>query len=281
MSAVTDRVERFAEGDLAGTFRSTAKYGWIAKGLLYSGMGLLGLSLAFQNWSTDENASQRGALNVIADQPLGRVVVLVLAVGLALYAVWQLADSVVGLEDDTQDLLAIFQRMGLFGLSIFYGFLSLGAFELAIRGGSTGSGDGGMFSPSGLARTLMHYPLGRWAVAAAGLITLAVGLYHVWKSWGFRFLEDLDDDVGENMRRFGRFFGTYGMLARAAVLATAGYLVIEAAWTFDPEKAGGFDEALRELAVHPAGTPALAVVALGFVSAGIYDAVTYRHQTID
>lgn len=275
MTALT--VDGFAD-----VIRDSTKYGWIAKGLLYSGMGILGLSLGLRSWSTGEEATQNGALNVIAEQPFGRIVVTVVAFGLLMYSLWQLVQSIVGIEQDTDDPLSLLERIGAFGLSIFYLFLAIAAFELAIRGGSSGSGSGGSrFSPDNLARNTLQYPLGRWVVALVGIVTVGIGVYHLWKVYGLRFLDDLDDDLSPGMRRFGAIFGTYGMLARAGVLVVAGYLVIEAAWTFDPEKAGGFDQALRELAVHPAGTVALIVMAVGFIAAGLYDAVTYRHQTIE
>ena len=61
--------------------------GWIAKGLVYLLMGATATSIARQR-PTDDQASPKGALGQVLDQPGGRVLLGVLAVGLVLYTAW-------------------------------------------------------------------------------------------------------------------------------------------------------------------------------------------------
>ena len=52
--------------------------------------------------------------------------------------------------------------------------------------------------------------------------------------------------------------------------AIVGILVLVAAITFDPNKAGGLDDALRTLAAQPFGAVLLVIVALGLAAYGVY-----------
>ena len=59
-------------------------------------------------------------------------------------------------------------------------------------------------------------------------------------------------------------------MARGVVFALAGVFVISAAVNYNPDKAGGLDRALRELADTSAGPWLLGVVAVGLMMFGVY-----------
>ena len=61
-----------------------------------------------------------------------------------------------------------------------------------------------------------------------------------------------------------------GTAARGAVFALAGVLVIEAAVTYKPSKAGGIDKALLTLRNQPFGEFLLILAALGLIIFGVY-----------
>src|SRR5215216_7289268 len=63
-----------------------ARAGYAAKGVVYCVVGLLALLAAFGNGG--ETTGSRGALQKILGQPFGVVLVSLLAVGLAGYAIW-------------------------------------------------------------------------------------------------------------------------------------------------------------------------------------------------
>ena len=69
-----------------------------------------------------------------------------------------------------------------------------------------------------------------------------------------------------------------GTAARGMVFALAGFFVVQAAVTFEPEKARGLDGALRSLVKTPLGPWLLVVVALGLVAFGIYGLAEARYR---
>src|SRR5687768_572715 len=64
-----------------------ARFGYAAKGVVYCIVGALAALVAFGYGG--ETTGSRGALDTIANQPFGRVLLGVVAVGLAGYALWQ------------------------------------------------------------------------------------------------------------------------------------------------------------------------------------------------
>src|SRR5215203_5070451 len=70
-----------------------ARIGWISKGIVYTLVGVLALTVAFTEpgqASPEGEASQSGAINRVAQASYGTIALLVIAVGLILYAIWRI-----------------------------------------------------------------------------------------------------------------------------------------------------------------------------------------------
>lgn len=71
-----------------------------------------------------------------------------------------------------------------------------------------------------------------------------------------------------------------GTVARGLVFALAGVLVIDAAVTYQPAKAGGLDTALKTLRDQPFGVFALIVAAIGLIIFGVYGLCEARWRKV-
>ena len=80
--------------------------------------------------------------------------------------------------------------------------------------------------------------------------------------------------------RLGERLGMIGTAARGAVFAFAGGLVIEAALTYNPAKAGGIDKALLTLRNQPFGAVLLGLAALGLIIFGTYSLCEARWRRV-
>lgn len=265
--------------------RQFLMFGWLAKGLIFALIGVLALELARRGYSS-QDADQTGALQALAEGPAGRVLVLVVSIGLLLFAGWQIWMAVVRSSDDDSDLetaFSIVRRIGWFFLGLVYAFLALTGLQLAIFGdtSSSGSGASSSTSPEGLTELLFRVPGGRLIVVAIGIGTAVVAAYHLWKGVRQGYLGDIDTSgLGEAYRRFLLITGTAGFAARALLMFVTGWLFISAAVNYDPDRAAGIDDALNSLARAPAGTFVLAACGVGLVAAGFYDMTTFRRQRI-
>lgn len=259
--------------------RPVLSAGWLAKGLLFVIIGTLAIEIARSGYAT-ERADQRGALAALAEAPAGRILVLAVSVGLLLYASWQAWTAVV---DDGTKPIDIAKRIGWVGLAIVYALLAETGLRIALGGASRSSDSaGGPTSPSGLTRRLLEVPGGRYLIVLIGVGVGVVAAYHLWKGISGDYLDDIATDTTGRLHRLGlRIAGAVGFVARASVLAIAGWLFLDAGWSFRPDRAAGMDESLRALSTAPLGQLLLVVTGFGLSTAGLYDMVTFRRQRID
>ncbi len=75
-----------------------ARPGLVARGLLYGVVAVLAVRVA--QGHQEVQPDKQGALQTVVRQPLGRVLVLLLAVGFAGYALWRFVEAAVGPPDE-------------------------------------------------------------------------------------------------------------------------------------------------------------------------------------
>src|SRR5439155_11326729 len=75
-------------------FELLARSGFVARGFIYGIIGLLAVKLALGDGGKTTN--QKGALKTIAHQPAGKVLLILMAVGLAGYALWRFVRAALG-----------------------------------------------------------------------------------------------------------------------------------------------------------------------------------------
>ena len=132
-----DKAKR--EGDkLAGAkpLGWLARAGFIARGVIYVIIGILALKLALGDGGKATN--QQGALTTIAQQSFGEVLLILVAIALAGYALWRLVRAAVGhgaeQRDDGTD------RLAAVGSGIAYAILCVTAVEILIGSGRAARG---------------------------------------------------------------------------------------------------------------------------------------------
>jgi len=87
-----------------------------------------------------------------------------------------------------------------------------------------------------------------------------------WTTAFIRYFEALP----ARRRKVIVWLGRVGTIARGVVFAVSGLLAVVAAWTVDPEKAGGIDQAFRTLLEQPFGTALVVLLGAGLLLFGVY-----------
>jgi hypothetical protein len=251
-----------------------ARLGLAARGVLYMVIGILAVRIAFGHSS--EKANQSGALQEVAAQPFGRVLIWVIAIGLVGYALWRLLTALLGTSADPAATGAK-ERVKALAEGIGYGSIAVLALRIALNGGSSRSSGGG----SKQAATALSWTGGQFLVGALGVLIAGVGAYLIVEGWRADFTKELKlGMVGPTARKVLVQLGRFGRIARGAAFALIGVLVVIAAVTYDPSKAQGLDGALRTLAQQPFGAWLLALVAIGFVAYGLYGLAESRLRRV-
>jgi hypothetical protein len=256
----------------SAAFEALARAGFLARAAIYAIVGILAIKVAVGAGGTTTN--QQGALETIAHQPFGKVLLVLTACGLGGYAFWRFTRAALGHGPEESD--STFDRIAAVGSGIVYAGLC--AIAVEILAGSSGGGSG---SPRKTTAGIFGWPGGVWLVGAAGVGLVGVGLYQGYRAVTQDFLESSKtEEMGAATRRWVALIGTVGHLARMVVFVLVGAFLLDAAVSFDPNKAVGLDGALARLAHRPYGSYLLGIVAAGLIAFAVYSASDARYRRI-
>jgi fumarate reductase subunit D len=253
-------------------FEWLARAGFVARGLIYGIVGILAIKLAFG--AGGKTTDQQGALKTIAAQPFGKVLLILVAIGLAGYALWRLVHTLIGHGPEESD--STFDRVAALGSGMVYAGLCAIAVEILLGSGGSSSG-----SPQKTTAGVFGWPAGTWLVGIAGAVLIGIALYQGYRGLSKDFLKDSKtEEMSPTVRRWIEWIGTFGHLARTVVFGMVGVFLIKAALDFNPDKAVGLDGALAKLAQASYGPFLLGFVAAGLVAFGVYSLTDARFRRI-
>ena len=246
--------------DLAGEgrFQHWTRVGFVARGLLYIIIALLVLG-------TGRTEDLTGALEYL-NQGVGRLLLMVLAAGLATYGLWRLADAAFGIENPGSDGKALRKRGAAGVIGAIYLYLAWKAARILLNG------DAGESSTQQQADTVLDLPGGQWVLALAALILVVAGAYQVRKAYKCEFLDRLDIAAREPLVKW---LGRIGYTARGVIFVAVAVLIGRAAIDEQSTEAGGMEQALDLLS-----GPLLYAVAAGLMLFGIFSIIEARYRRI-
>jgi hypothetical protein len=243
------------------------RLGYITYGAVQVMLSLLIVQVALGADQAD--ASTSGAIREVAVQPLGRLLVILIGIGMLLLALWQALVAVSRNEGAWETASAV-------AASLAYAVLSGLAFWIAIGGRSGRDSDERAEQATG---TVFDLPGGRWLVLVSGLLIVALGLRQVFQGVTSAFADDLRGAaLAGGSGAVVLWSGRVGYVARGVAYAMVGGLLTAAALRYEPEQAGGLDEALKTLRDQPAGPLLLVAVAVGFASFGLFCFARARYE---
>ena len=255
----------------AKTLGWLARAGLVARGVVYGIIGILALKLALGDGG--KATDQEGALQTIAHQSFGELLLVLVAIGLGGYALWRLIRAAVGHGAEQRD--SGFDRISALDSGIAYGLLCIAAIGILTSSG------GGSGSTKQTTSGVLGWTGGTWLVGIAGAILIGVALYQAYKGLARKFLEDAKTgEMSEGVEKAYTALGVFGIVARAVVFALIGYGLIKAAVDYNPKEAVGLDGALRELAHASYGPALLGLVAAGLIGFGLYSIVDARYRKV-
>jgi hypothetical protein len=217
------------------------------------------------------SASNKGAIQHLAQNGLGLFFLYVAAVGFLALVAWQALEAIWGHTDEDGGKRT-FKRVISAGKVVLYGYLAFSCFKTAIGSSSSGGGTDSMTSK------LMDLPAGQILVGLVGVGVLATAGFLAYRGWKEKFRSKLD--VEGNTGKDGKAYillGKIGYIAKGVALAVVGFLFLYAAISHDSSKSGGLDQALHKILQQPFGGPILVVIALGFAGYGVFCFAWARH----
>ena len=258
-----------------GWYAALARAGLVAKGLSFGIVGLLAVKLAVGDGG--KATSREGALQTLARHGFGKLLLVLLAIGFAAYAIWRFVQAFAE-RDENGKAKEWGKRAGYVGRGLIYAGLAVSTVKILL-------GPGGGQSQNGKAHkttaVVLSWPAGTWIVGIAGAAIIGFGLWNFYRGIARKF-EDRwrTEQMSQAARTWGGRVGVVGHLARAVVFALIGIFVIKAAVDYNPKDAIGLDGALQKLAQASYGPYLLGLTAAGLVSYGLYCLVDARYRDV-
>jgi Domain of Unknown Function (DUF1206) len=265
---------------LAHTWRDPlGRAGLATRGALYIVLGILAIQFA-RGEVGGEQVNQTGAFETVAQQPFGKVLLILMVLGLLALTVWRLIQAFVGDPIEGEEAK---DRVKFVGKAIIYGVLTGTAIKVTIDAWSAGpdqtaAQNAGDQQQQQTTSTLFDLPAGRLIVAAIGLVLIGVALYHAWhhvvQASFMKRIAAPSEKAGTVIEGLGRF----GYAARSVVFLISGIFFLVAAVQYDPNESRGLSGSLQELAQHSWGRVVLWATAVGLFCFGLFCLAESRYR---
>lgn len=253
-----------------------ARFGYGSRGVVYILVGGLAVLAALGPWGSTTDS--RGALLTVLGQPLGRAWLGVICLGLALFTMWRLAQSIFDADRLGKSLPMLLRRGSYLlsaavnaGLAFFAVSLVFG-----VAGGSTGEQDEGM---DGWADWLMHLPFGNWLTIASGLAISISGIFLLWQAWKGDVI-GVYLDCPPAQRWWVIPTGRIGFAGRGVVFTIIGGFFALAGYRGKSSEARGLAGALDALSHQPLGWLLMGTTAAALFAFGLYGLIQAAYRRI-
>lgn len=247
-----------------------ARLGFVAKGIVYALIGVLALQVAT---GSSERTDQKGALQKVAEQPFGSLVLWLMALGFAAYAAWRFSEAAWGRRDEPDEKKRTAKRIGSAANGLVYLFFGVLAVKTVLGGSSS--------SQRGWTAKALDHTGGQTLVVVVGLVVIVIAIGLAVRGLKTDFEKHLDvAHMSPTTYSAVRRLGQIGYVCRGGVFALVGIFVIKAAVDHKPGQARGFDVALKSVAHAPFGQFLLIVAALGLLCFGAYCLAEARYRRL-
>jgi hypothetical protein len=235
---------------------TAARVGYAGRGAVYLIIGAFAVLAAL---GSGRAKGQKAALQEVLEQPLGEVLLALVALGFLGFAVWR------GLQAFLDaDHYAVYVGLAVATVSIILG---------------TGSGEGGDQSARDWTAFLMAKPFGQWLVAVVAAVIAGAGIGFALRGCKRDFEPRLA--LTPTARRWVEPLGRAGFVARGIVFLLMAWFLVQAALHANAREAHGLGGALRALQSEPYGSVLLGLTAIGLFAFGAFQFATAVYRRID
>jgi hypothetical protein len=253
-----------------------ARFGFVAKGVVYVLLGILAVMAAIGQGSSKQ-ANRNGVLELIFEQPFGRILAILLVIGIIGYAIWRFIEAIKDPYHEGSDSKGIVKRIGYFVSGLVYTGFALSIIKLL-----AGSGSGSSNSRQTLTAKVLQMDAGPFLVILAGAIIIIVGFVQFYKAYKTKFTKHLNtQSLSSNEKEWVTRIGRIGYAARGIVWLIIGYFVVRAGIESDASQVKSSQGVFSFLEQLSYGQWILLAVAIGVVAYGVFQFVKARYYQIN
>jgi hypothetical protein len=251
-----------------------ARLGYASKALIYAIVGYLALMAALRQGGRVTDTS--GALRVVVDEPFGRLLVLVLGIGLCGYAAWRILDAIQDPDRRGTEVKGLITRIGNAVRAVVYGALGIEAIKLFRGLGGSNGQEAQMWTAR-----LMDWPGGAWLVGLGGAIVAVYGVSEIIAAFRGGYSRTLDTAaIPARFRATAETISRVGIGARGVIITVLGTFLVRAALQQDPSEAQGTRDSILTLTNLMPGRTALFFIGIGLLAYAFDQLLHARYRRI-
>lgn len=250
--------------------KNFARFGMAAKGAVYCLIGVLTALAAFGQGG--EKSGSKGALQYLAGQSYGQILLVIMGIGLLGYLFWRMYQVFANPNEFEDNLKGYGKRIGYFISGLIYGGLAVYSLKLAFGSGSS-SGSGGMMGG------IMSGSNGDTIAIIIGIGIAIKAIYDLYRAYSNKFREEVEEaGLGPKEQKLLINAGKFGHTARGAVLGLMAYLTLKSGLSSGSNiktQTDAFSYIQSEF-----GSIVLGIVAIGLAGYGVYMLIKAKHPSI-
>lgn len=247
------------------------RLGYLAKGVIYSLIGVLALRLAL-GWSGGRLTDPSGVLRTLLSQPFGPIMLAVIGFGIVGYSAYYIVEAAAGWRHHGGGRRGWTDRGLTMIKAAVYGAIGVQALLVVffdrLPTDHTEQGAG----------TVMRLPLGPWLLIAIGIGVVLYGISQFRMAWRGGVDEDIDVARVRREASWILPLGRFGIAARSVILVLMGATFARSGWRERASDADGYREALRTIASFEPWL--LTAIGAGLLAFGLYQLCHARYARL-
>jgi hypothetical protein len=253
--------------DKSEKFEWLIRTGYFSRAVLYILLGAIALFGAGQvAQGTD------GVFRAVENFPAGTVLLWILAIGLAGYALFRLCSPLFDIENEGSDATGWGKRIGHLGSAVGHFALAYSAYSFATAEGPGGGGGGGGAQQA--AAGVLSFDFGGVVLGLIGLAFFVAAFHQGKRAVTGEFMRRISLRAPDTTETLGRI----GYAARAVVFAIIGWSLFQAGFL---DGGSGEVKTLGEALASLAGMGIIfTLVAIGLLVFGIFSLILARYRII-
>ena len=252
--------------------KNIARTGLVAKGVIYAIVGILTFMAAFNMGG--QKAGKLQVIDFLEKQTFGKVILIIIAIGLLCYAFWRLTQAIKDPENIGKDKKGKAKRAGYFVTGLIYLGLGVIAFLDAINTANSSSGSSGKNS------SFLASDIGLIVLGVIGIILVGVGIYQFTRIKEDKFEKKFSVKALSEEKRKKTIYNSayFGLASRGVIFLILGFFSIKAGFTSDPDKIKTTPEVFSFIEDSSYGSWLLGVVAAGLIAYAIYTFMLAKYR---
>lgn len=247
--------------------------GYGAKGIIYFLIGILAIEAAFL--PERKAAGTYNALKHLSSQPLGSVILCLLAIALLGYVLRRLLQALIypG-HSPSLSFFNLLQRIGYLISSVSYAGVAYSALSIVFKLGKYND-----HIQQWVEKLLDRVVAGELIVFMVGIVVAGVGIGYLYGAYTGSYISQFTSyDIDRRLEYWAKLMGKIGIAARGVAFIVTGLCLILASLVSDSNLAGGLQNAFQVLAAQPLGWLWLSLIGSGFIAYGVYMFIAARYR---